>query len=104
MICFVNTNGFRLSCKQNRYPVLLLTQGRNSKYDDYRDPRTWTIKNGIWFAKMGGLLGKLEKLLFPASNLKSISGLSAMAEALLRDPNQLSLVRESGQVRWDLQY
>ena len=26
------------------------------------------------------------------------SGLSAMAEALLRDPNQLSLVRESGQV------
>ena len=64
MICFVNKNGFRLSCKQNRYPVLLLTQGRNSKYDDYRDPRTWTIKNGIWFAKMGGLLGKLEKHLF----------------------------------------
>ena len=28
----------------------------------------------------------------------SILGLSAMAEALLRDPNQLSLVRESGQV------
>ena len=28
----------------------------------------------------------------------SIVGLSAMAEALLRDPNQLSLVRESGQV------
>jgi len=70
-----------LSCKQNRFPVLLLTQGRNSKYEDYRDPRTWTITNGIWFAKMAGLLG-----------------LSAMAEALLRDPNQLSLVRESGQI------
>ena len=54
---FASKNGLRLSCKQNRFPVLLLTQGRNSKYEDYRDPRTWTITNGIWFAKMAGLLG-----------------------------------------------
>ena len=32
-------NGLRLIHKQNRYPVLLLTQGQNSKYPDFRDPR-----------------------------------------------------------------
>ena len=43
---------FSVRLKQNRYPVLLLTQGINSKYDDYVDPRTWTIKNGSNFVGM----------------------------------------------------
>jgi len=67
--------------KQNKYPVLLLTQGENSKYDDFMDPRTWSIRNGVWFAEMIGLLG-----------------LSAMAEALIRDPTQMELVKSRGQV------
>jgi len=70
-----------LSFKQNRYPVLLLTQGRQSKYEDYRDPRTWSIKNGVMFATMAGLLG-----------------VSAMAEALLKDPEQMTSVKKSNQV------
>jgi len=67
--------------KQNRYPVLFLTQGENSKYEDFMDPRTWSIKNGVFFAEMSGLLG-----------------LSAMAEALMRDTSQLELVRSRGQI------
>merc|ERR1712127_945705 len=67
--------------KQNRYPVLLLTQGENSKYPDFRDSRTWTIKQGVLFAEMAGLLG-----------------LSAMAEALTRSPDSMKLLRERGQV------
>ena len=45
--------------KQNRYPVLLLTQGINSKYDDLFDPRTWTIENGSHFVAMAEILGKI---------------------------------------------
>lgn len=48
---------FRIINKQNRYPVLFLTQGENSKYEDFMDPRGWSIKNGVFFAEMSGLLG-----------------------------------------------
>ena len=48
---------YRIRLKQNRYPVLLLTQGINSKYDDYLDPRTWTIENGSSFVAMAEILG-----------------------------------------------
>ena len=86
----------RLIHKQNRYPVLLLTQGQNSKYPDFRDPRcqmsmmchlrrnpfrTWSLRQGVLFGEMAGLLG-----------------VSAMAEALTRDPSQMQLVKERGQV------
>lgn len=67
--------------KQNKYPVLLLTAGKNDKYDYFMDPRTWTIGNGVLFAEMSGLLG-----------------LSAMAEAVMRDPSQLEMVRRHGQI------
>ena len=50
-------NIFRIRLKQNRYPVLLLTQGINSKYDDYSDPRTWTIENGSSYVAMAEILG-----------------------------------------------
>ena len=86
----------RLIHKQNRYPVMLLTQGQNSKYPDFRDPRcqlsmtchpcinsfrTWSLRQGVLFGEMAGLLG-----------------VSAMAEALTRDPSQMQLVKERGQV------
>ena len=61
--------------KQNRYPALLLTQGINSKYDDYYDPRTWTIKNGSNFVAMSEILG-----------------VAAMADDIQRDPSQVFLV------------
>merc|ERR1712098_625322 len=67
--------------KQNKFPVLLLTQGENSKYPDLADPRTWTVHQGVLCASMSDLLG-----------------LSVMAEALLRDPGQMELVRERGLV------
>ena len=52
---------YRIRLKQNRYPVLLLTQGINSKYDDLFDPRTWTIENGSHFVAMAEILGKFTK-------------------------------------------
>ena len=67
--------------KQNRFPVLLLTQGANSKYDDYLDPRTWTIQNASNFATMAEILG-----------------VSAMADGIQRDPSQVQMVKEKGQV------
>jgi hypothetical protein len=45
--------------KQNKYPTMLLTQGINTKYKDYQDPRTWTIPLATCFVKMAGLLGRL---------------------------------------------
>jgi glycerophosphocholine phosphodiesterase GPCPD1 len=71
----------RIRLKQNRYPVLLLTQGVNSKYDNYMDPRTWTIANGSNYASMSDILG-----------------LNAMAEDIQRDTSQVQMVKERGQV------
>ena len=71
----------RIRLKQNRYPVLLLTQGINSKYDDLFDPRTWTIENGSHFVAMAEILW-----------------VNAMAEDIQRDPSQVQMVKERGQV------
>ena len=72
---------FRIRLKQNRYPVLLLTQGVNTKYDDYMDPRTWTIAKGSNFVSMLEILG-----------------VNVMAEDIQRDPSQVQMVKEKGQV------
>lgn len=56
--CSCSVSLFRIVNKQNRFPCLLLTQGRNTKYEDYRDPRTWTIPAATWFGQMVGLLGE----------------------------------------------
>merc|ERR1719266_2166545 len=70
-----------LRYKQNKYPVLLLTQGVNTKYDQYLDQRTHNINNGSHFAATADILG-----------------LSAMAEDIQRDPSQVELVKDRGQV------
>ena len=75
------TVALRIINKQNKYPVLLLTQGENSGYEEYVDPRTWSITNGVLFVEMSGLLG-----------------LSVRAEAVLRNPQHLEKVRQHGQV------
>ena len=48
----------RLRYKQNKYPVLLLTQGVNTKYEQYLDQRTHNINNGSNFATTADILGK----------------------------------------------
>ena len=70
-----------LVSKQNKFPVLFLTQGETSKYEPYKDPRTQTIKHGAWFAKMAGLLG-----------------LSAMGGVVMANPSLVSYVKSLGQV------
>ena len=52
-----------LRYKQNKYPVLLLTQGVNTKYDQYLDQRTHNINNGSHFAATADILGTY-KILF----------------------------------------
>ena len=68
-------NSIRL--KQNRYPVLFLTQGVHSKYDDYLDPRTRSVANATYFASMTDILG-----------------VNAIAEDLLQEPDLVQLVKE----------
>ncbi|QQP55172.1 Uncharacterized protein FKW44_008272, partial [Caligus rogercresseyi] len=67
--------------KQNQYPVLLLTVGINTKYDQYRDARTWNIKNGSYYVEMQDILG-----------------INAMAEDIQRDPAQIQLVKSKNRV------
>ena len=77
MHCYISVNIVRIINKQNKYPVLLLTQGENSGYEEYQDPRTWSINNGVLFAEMSGLLG-----------------LSVRAEAVLKNPDSPGHVGE----------
>ncbi|XP_067001505.2 glycerophosphocholine phosphodiesterase GPCPD1 [Anabrus simplex] len=67
--------------KQNKYPVMFLTQGITSKYPAYHDPRTQTIPMGVHFAVCSGILG-----------------INVHTEDLLRDPSQVKLVRDAGLV------
>ena len=67
----------RIRLKQNKYPVLFLTQGSHSQYDDYLDPRTRTVAAATYFASMAEILG-----------------INPIAEDLLRDPSLVKLVKE----------
>lgn len=42
--------------KQNRYPVLFLTQGVTKRYPPYADPRCHTIQSAVNFSCCQGLL------------------------------------------------
>ncbi|KRX83800.1 putative glycerophosphocholine phosphodiesterase GPCPD1 -like protein T05H10.7, partial [Trichinella sp. T6] len=46
-----------LKIKQNRYPVLFLTQGDNSRYEIYEDWRTWSSDTAVKFAFVHDLAG-----------------------------------------------
>ena len=37
-------NGCRVRLKQNKYPVVMLTQGDSKRYDWYADERTWSTR------------------------------------------------------------
>lgn len=46
-----------LRMKQNKFPVMFLSQGMTDKYDRYADIRTRSITNGIYFAHAFDLVG-----------------------------------------------
>lgn len=63
--------------KQNKYPLLFLTQGQTDKYPPYLDTRTASIPMATYFALSAGLLG-----------------INVHAEDLLRDFSLINFVKE----------
>lgn len=49
--------------KQNKYPVMFLTQGITAKFADYHDPRTHNIPTGVHFVVSIGILVGIESLI-----------------------------------------
>lgn len=72
--CFNPDICFALRMKQNKFPVLFLTQGETEKYPPYKDPRCWNIKAAVNFCKMAEILG-----------------ISAHSEDILRDNSYVSI-------------
>lgn len=65
--------------KQNRHPVLFLTQGETKKYPQYEDSRTWDVETAIQFAVA-----------------ESLQGVCIHAESLLKDPMLIEKGKKSG--------
>ncbi|CAG2065045.1 unnamed protein product [Timema podura] len=65
--------------KQNKYPVMFLTQGVTDKYPPYQDPRAQSIPMAVHHAKATDILG-----------------INVHTEDILRDPSQVKLVLDSG--------
>ncbi|KAG7208839.1 hypothetical protein KM043_015026 [Ampulex compressa] len=65
--------------KQNKYPVVFLTQGVTSKYPTYHDPRCQTIPMAMRHALAADILG-----------------INVHTEDILRDPTQVKLVKDVG--------
>ncbi|XP_049887717.1 glycerophosphocholine phosphodiesterase GPCPD1-like [Pectinophora gossypiella] len=74
-ICTMATN------KQNKYPVMFLTQGVTKKYQQYKDPRCLTIPAAVQSAVSSDILG-----------------IVVHTEDLLRDPTQVKLATDAGLV------
>ncbi|XP_014281827.1 glycerophosphocholine phosphodiesterase GPCPD1 isoform X1 [Halyomorpha halys] len=67
--------------KQNRYPVMFLTQGITDKYPAYHDPRCQNVPMAVHFAVNMDILG-----------------INVHTEELLRDSSQIALVKRAGLV------
>jgi len=67
--------------KQNKYPVMFLTQGITSKYPPYHDQRCQNVPMAVHFAIGSGILG-----------------INVHTEELLRDSSQVALVKQAGLV------
>ncbi|XP_011162338.1 glycerophosphocholine phosphodiesterase GPCPD1 [Solenopsis invicta] len=65
--------------KQNKYPVVFLTQGITTKYPTYHDPRCQTVPMAMKHALAADILG-----------------INVHTEDLLRDPSQVKLVKDAG--------
>lgn len=60
--------------KQNKYPVMFLTQGQSTKYEQYNDPRCWSILAATQYASMIEILG-----------------INVHTEDILKDPAQVGV-------------
>lgn len=67
---------FRLQLKQNKYPVLFLTQGETKKYSPFKDQRNRSIKMAVWFALS-----------------MNLTGINVHSEDLLNDRSLISFVK-----------
>ncbi|XP_014259991.1 glycerophosphocholine phosphodiesterase GPCPD1-like isoform X2 [Cimex lectularius] len=67
--------------KQNRYPVMFLTQGITDKYPAYHDPRCQNVPMAVHYAVGMDILG-----------------INVHTEDLLRDSSQVNLVKRAGLV------
>lgn len=65
--------------KQNKYPVVFLTQGVTVKYPTYHDPRCQSIPMAMRHALSADILG-----------------INVHTEDILRDPSQVKLVKDAG--------
>ncbi|OAD57913.1 Glycerophosphocholine phosphodiesterase GPCPD1 [Eufriesea mexicana] len=65
--------------KQNKYPVVFLTQGVTSKYPTYHDPRCQTVPMAVRHALAADILG-----------------INVHTEDILRDPAQVKFVKDAG--------
>ncbi|KOC63791.1 Glycerophosphocholine phosphodiesterase GPCPD1 [Habropoda laboriosa] len=65
--------------KQNKYPVVFLTQGVTSKYPTYHDPRCQTVPMAVRHALAADILG-----------------INVHTEDILRDPSQVKFVKDAG--------
>ncbi|XP_066597768.1 glycerophosphocholine phosphodiesterase GPCPD1 isoform X2 [Prorops nasuta] len=65
--------------KQNKYPVVFLTQGVTSKYPTYHDPRCQSLPMAMRHALTADILG-----------------INVHTEDILRDPSQVKLIRDAG--------
>ncbi|XP_075211409.1 glycerophosphocholine phosphodiesterase GPCPD1-like isoform X2 [Lycorma delicatula] len=70
-----------IQLKQNRYPVMFLTQCITKKYPVYYDPRCQTIPMAVHFTVCMGILG-----------------VNVHTEELLRDSSQVNLIKDAGLV------
>lgn len=70
---------FSLTLKQNKYPVLFLSQGKTEKHMEYVDIRTRTSEMAVLFAAGIGL-----------------TGVNLHSEDLLRDPAPIALAKQFG--------
>ncbi|VVC36861.1 Hypothetical protein CINCED_3A012450 [Cinara cedri] len=77
--CFHPDVCIMLKMKQNRYPVLFLTQGVTVRYPPYADPRCHTIQTAVYHSSCHDLLG-----------------VNVHSEDLLRDQTQINIVKEAG--------
>merc|ERR1712000_74143 len=66
-----------LRLKQNRYPVLFLTQGVSEYWPPYDDPRCHIIEQACYYAASAGILG-----------------INLHTEDLIKDPNEINLAKK----------
>ncbi|KAL1458572.1 hypothetical protein WDU94_008710 [Cyamophila willieti] len=72
-----------LRLKQNKYPVIFLTQGITKRWPQYKDPRCHNVPMGTHHAVSASLLG-----------------LSVNTDDLLRDDTQVKFVKDAGLMVW----